>query len=135
MSWSLIGNWVISVDYNGTLYDHDMNITGQDGAGNLVGAGGWPAGASPYSQPWNLVNSYVMGNLVHFEFDYVNSGYVAILEGVIAPDGSMSGNWWSNQNQSGTWVSTYGYASQVVTGCEGKGMLSYSDANLENGLL
>lgn len=134
-AWNLVGDYVVSVYYNGSLYAHDMVITEQDEDGNLTGTGGWRAGGPPYSITWSLTNnSYAANGIIHLEFDYDGSSYIAFLDGAIAPDGTISGLWTSNSsNQSDpdpdqSWNTTdMAYAD--VTGCEGKGTLRYWDAN------
>lgn len=106
---NVLGDWVISVDYNGTKYNHEMTIAEIDEDFNLVGSGGYPAGET-YTTTWMLVNSYVGDEVVHLELDYDGSSYIATLDGVINPDGSMSGEWTSSTNQSGTWKTTSGLA-------------------------
>jgi len=110
---SLVGDWVISVDYGGTKYNHDMEITEQNTEFNLSGIGHYPAGG-PYTINWTLVNSYFSGDNVHLVLDYDGSSYVATLDGTINPDGSMSGTWSSNTGQSGDWTTTSG----AVATCE-----------------
>jgi len=127
-TWNLAGDWVISVDYNGTKYNHDMTITDQEKDGALTGEGGWRAGEL-YNVTWQLIDSYIDGENVHLELQYSNSNYIAALDGKIMSDGTIDGEWYSNTGQDGTWRITEGNASAQLTGCEGKGMLRYWDAN------
>ena len=133
---SLVGDWVISVDFNGRKYDHDMTVTAQDENGDLFGTGAYPAGGL-YSITWELADSYVDDDFVALALDYDDSNYLAILEGYIGANGAIGGTWTSYRVngdgdlngpfQSGSWTTTSGKAS--AEGCDGKGMLRYEDEN------
>ena len=121
----MVGDWVVSVDYGGQIYNHDMVITGQAEDGTLSGSGAYPAGG-PYTITWTLVNSFVDGNRVWLELDYDGSDYVAFLEGFIGANGTIrGGSWSSTTGQAGAWRMIDGQADLNV--CEGKGQLRYED--------
>ena len=86
-----------------------------------------------HTKTWSLTggseDSTISGNTVKLVVKYDGSGYQAIDIGTIQPDGSISGTWTDSSSNSGIWLSDIGSATQVVSGCEGKGMLRYSDAN------
>lgn len=106
--WSLVGNWVLQIDYYGGKYNHDISIATQTG-GSLTGTGGYPAGG-PYT-----INETITGTVsndnVSITSSYDGSSYNFTALGTIAADGTMSGNWSSNTGQSGTWLSTAGQAT------------------------
>lgn len=133
--WSVVGSWSYTAYVGsfpiGTAYTHDANISSQTG-GVLVGTGGSPAGG-PYTKTWSLTegteDSTISGNDVQLVVNYDSSSYQAIDIGIIQPDGSIIGTWTDSSNNSGIWISDIGSATKVLSGCEGKGMLRYSDAN------
>jgi len=86
----LTGDWLI--DVNGGAFMHDMTITSQDMSGNLTGTGGYPAGGSPYSYPYNwTLTGNVTDSDVSLTIAYQN-GYTATLTGTVSDCGAnMSG--------------------------------------------
>jgi len=102
ISWNIVGNWVIDVDYNGNHYIHDMTVDSQAEDGSLLGNGDYPS-TGPYTINWTLTGS-VTGSDVTLVLDYSGSSYEAILAGVINEDGTMGGTWTSNVGQDGTWT-------------------------------
>lgn len=125
--WSIVGSWSFTALYGVISYAHDVNISSQAG-GILVGTGGYPAGGS-YTSPWTLATGSIIDGInVILVVDYDSSSYEATDIGIIQPDGSINGTWTAG-SQSGTWSAPAGSATEVVSGCEGKGMLRYSDAN------
>lgn len=67
----------------------------------------------------------VTGNSIEFTADYtatsdaVTPQTTLVVEGTIAPDGTMSGTWSDNykdEDRSGTWTTTSGLASEIITG-------------------
>jgi hypothetical protein len=92
---SIVGPWKWLV--LGT-YEHDLVITSQNSDGTFSGTGGYPAGASPYTQTGQtteaITDGLVTGNQIAFITTYAgpyNPGYSVIVSGTIAPDGKMSG--------------------------------------------
>lgn len=108
-SWNLLGNWVLSFNYGGKPYVHDM-VVGTQADGSFSGTGGYPSGGA-YSHAW-IVTGTVSGDTVNFHIIYLtgNPGYEVTVIGSIASNGSMSGTWSSNAGQNGTWTSTAGSA-------------------------
>jgi len=97
--WSLIGDWVLEFDYNGSKYIHNMTIT--DDIFNGTGTNG--------SITWT-VNGKVVGNQVEMTIEYDHNNYYVGVSGTIDDDGTMSGTW-MNASQEGTWESTTGTAT------------------------
>jgi hypothetical protein len=80
-------------------YEHDLIITAQNTDGSFTATGGYPAGSSPYNLPGEtpevITGGQVTGNQITFTTTYTGPyapGYSAIVSGIIAGDGSMSGN-------------------------------------------
>jgi hypothetical protein len=109
--WNLASDeWVLTFDYMGTDYVHDMTVTDQTD-GTFTGTGGYPSGGTLYAITWDVTGE-VEGNNVSFRIDYDSpSTYYVEAVGTIAADGTMSGSWDSNVGQSGTWESTDGIAT------------------------
>lgn len=109
----LVGDWVLSFNYSGKEYVHDMNVASQE-EGELNGTGGYPSG-SGYTHIW-IVAGELDGDEVDFHIEYLtgNPGYTVDATGILNEDGSMSGTWSSNAGQSGTWASTSG----AISTCE-----------------
>jgi len=104
--WNITGSYVLSFNYLGSLYVHDMTVTATDGT--FTGTGGYPSG-SPYSITW-IVDGTVTGDTIDFRVAYDGSSYYVDALGTIDPDGTMGGTW-SNASQSGTWTATTGTAA------------------------
>jgi len=100
-SWSVVGNWVLTFNYGGRDYIHDMTVTTQTD-GSFSGTGIYEP---DHSYTWNVTGT-VSGDSINFHILYTgsNAGYTVDATGTIAPDGTMSGNWTSNAGQSGTWI-------------------------------
>jgi len=113
--YDLVGEWVISVYWHGSKYNHDMTITDQDEEGNLNGYGSYPSGG-PYTIHWDLVNSKFKDDTIYLEFHYKNSSYIGYLDGLVNTDGSISGKWSSTTGQNGLWETTSGEANSET--CE-----------------
>ncbi len=106
--WSLVGDWVLQIDYMGTKYNHDMTIATQTG-GSLTGTGGWPAGG-PHTITETITGT-VSDDGVSITSNYGGSTYQFTAVGTIAADGTMSGTWSSNTGQTGDWMTTSGQAT------------------------
>lgn len=124
-TWDTTGNYVVTMNYLGNDYNHDVALI-QDGLGNLTGNGGSPAGANVYT--WVINSGTVVGNSINFTADYtatpdaVTPQTTITVAGIIALDGTMSGTWSDNYNnteRSGTWTTVSGAAtsndSETVT--------------------
>jgi len=116
-NWNTTGTYVVTMEYLGSDYSHDMMLV-QDGLGNLTGNGGSPAGANTYL--WTIDNGMVSGDSIEFTADYTATPDAVIpqttleVEGTIAADGTMSGTWsdnYSGEDRSGTWHTTTGTAT------------------------
>jgi len=110
---NMIGEWIISFNFGGSLYVHDMSITDN----SFSGIGGYPSDSEDYSHPWTVTGN-VDGDIVEFKITYgdlaPNPGYTVWAEGTIAEDGSMSGNCTTSAGQFCTWVSTEGAAQECT---------------------
>lgn len=121
-TWDTTGDYVLSMKYLGSDYDHDVTLA-QDEHGNLTGNGGSPAGDNTYL--WTIQDGMVTGNLIEFTADYtatpdaVTPQTTITVEGIIALDGTMSGTWsdnYSGGDRSGTWDTAAGAASAILVG-------------------
>ncbi len=121
-TWDTTGSYVVSFEYLGSYYAHDMSLV-QDGAGALTGSGGHPAGG-PFVYTWVLTSGSVSDNNVTFTANYTASADAVtpqttmIVMGTVAPDGSMSGTWTDNyqgQARGGSWETTSGQAAQICS--------------------
>lgn len=107
--WQLNGNYVLSFDYLGSTYVHDMTVTTATN-GTFSGTGGYPSGGA-YSQTWTVTGTIVGGN-VSFNILYDGSSYYVDATGIINADGTFSSGLWNNASQSGTWTVTSGVAAK-----------------------
>ncbi|MGD8501409.1 MAG: hypothetical protein PVJ86_12225 [Phycisphaerales bacterium] len=116
-AWDVTGDWGWRFMFNDQIpYNHDMDVTVHqwDTTGDFVGVGGYPAGG-PYSITW-VVTGNVDGDDVEFFIDYDGSGYWVDAEGIIAPDGTMTGTaCTSSQGCGHTWLTTSGEATRRCT--------------------
>lgn len=137
-NWDTTGNYVITMEYLGSLYDHDMTLV-QNEFGDLSGNGGSPAGANTYV--WTINEGLVVGDSIEFTADYtatpdaVTPQTTIVVEGTIAQNGTMSGTWSDNYkggDRSGTWTTASGVASEILAGnlvAEDFGVVSYDSGN------
>ena len=109
-AWDVSGNYVLSFNYLGSLYVHDMVVTGTDGS--FSGTGSYPSGG-PSTITWTVTGT-VTGSNVTFDIDYDGSGYAVHGIGTITAGGTLSGTWTSNSAQAGTWSATSGVAVHPV---------------------
>jgi hypothetical protein len=118
--WDVVGTWVLRLHYGASIYDHDIVINVQPD-GTFTGTGGYPAGGSPYSFPYNEVVTGtidVMTGAVTIHSVYQN-GYFYDATGTIAADGTMSGTWKGSGQPTYTWESISGHATKDYTGSAG----------------
>jgi len=119
--WSLVGTWQIESDYLGSKYMHDVFITSETDT-TFSGHGGWPSGASYYTYTYPVVGTKSgNGVTIQMVWSYIEVSYTAVLSGIIADDGTLSGIW-TGPGQTGTWRSTAGEAifqGMVGTGWSG----------------
>jgi hypothetical protein len=119
--WDVAGDWIISFEFEGPSYSHDMTL----GPNANSGSGGYPVEGPPYEYPWTITSGSVSGNTIDFYAIYHDcavEGAIMHVTGVIASDGQMSGDWTDNAwglNRSGTWTSTSGNATKTHTGDTG----------------
>lgn len=130
-TWDVTGTYVITMDYLGTGYPHDMSLA-QDASDNLTGNGGSPAGANVYT--WVITSGSVNGNTIDFLANYTATPDAVVPQtvlhvvGTIAGDGTMSGTWSDNYQggeRSGTWESTSGVALGGELSAEDFGVVDY----------
>jgi len=114
--WTFTGDWVLELDFEGVQYAHDVTFTTEVPCESFSGTGGYPSGEiyTITSTVSGVVNTSVVPNEVLITITYVNpmAGSERYLDGTIAADGTMSGEWTSNvaPEHSGTWKSTMGTA-------------------------
>ncbi len=137
-NWDTTGDYVVTMEYLGSDYDHDMTLT-QDESGNLSGHGGSPAGANTYL--WTVQDGLVSGDSIEFTAHYtatpdaVSPQTILEVEGTIAADGTMSGTWSDNyagDDRSGTWTTASGVAMEIEAGAlaaEDFSVVSYDTGN------
>ncbi|GAH59867.1 unnamed protein product, partial [marine sediment metagenome] len=130
--WNVSGSWIISFEYLGLYYLHDVNLT--QTVTTVGGSGGYLAGVLPYTYEWTITSGSVTDSNISLTMEYTKGaiGTTMTMTGTIAPDGTMSGTWSDDLiigGRIGSWSSTSGIATAIVTGINGKGMLNYSDAN------
>jgi hypothetical protein len=122
-TWDTTGSYVVSFEYLGGFYDHDVSLV-QDGSDMLTGSGGHPAGG-PHVYTWVLTSGSVVGDTITFTADYTASADAVVpqttmnVTGTIAPDGTMSGTWTDNYQggaRAGTWETTSGAAVEDADG-------------------
>src|SRR3989344_1195922 len=132
-AWDTDGSYVVAFNYLGTDHPHDLTLS-QDGAGNLTGSGGSPAGANTYA--WVLTSGSVSGDAITFTADYTATADAVTpqttmqVTGTIAAAGTMSGTWtdnYQNGSRAGTWQTTSGVAALIPStlAAEDFGVVSY----------
>lgn len=113
-AWDVTDSWVVDFEYLGGTYPHDM-VLAQDGAGNVTGGGGYLAG-NPHTYEWVIDSGIVDGNTIHLETTYTLGAVCTMtIDGVVAPDGTMSGTWSDNCDgaRTGTWTTASGEATLI----------------------
>jgi hypothetical protein len=111
--WNVAGNYMVDVEWEGGHYPEPMVLTqtGEDITG--VSLGGPP---SPYLQ-FTVYDGTVIGTEVNI---FANlGGLIVHMEGDIASDGSMSGDWHDEPltgSRTGEWATTNGNADKTHTG-------------------
>lgn len=96
--WNVVGDYVLHLDYNGTIYSHEISITSQED-GVLTGTGGYPDTGPPYSHEEEITGT-LDGNTItlHSLYTTTNAGYVYDVTITIAPDGTMTGTWEADED-------------------------------------
>ena len=135
-NWDTTGSYVINMNYLGTDYAHDMNLT-QDNTGNLTGNGGSPSGANVYT--WTITSGTVSADTIDFMANYtatsdaVTPQTVLHVIGTIASNGTMSGTWSDNYQggqRSGTWTTASGMADYTYVTTNPATAITSTDATL-----
>ncbi len=118
-AWDVTGSYVVNLNSEGIDYAHDMSLT-QDGAGNLTGTGGYPAGG-PHTYTWVLDSGTVSSSTIdfwaHYTADATASGTLMHVMGTVATSGAMMGTWTDNYlggSRSGTWATASGTATSTT---------------------
>ncbi len=118
--WNVTGDWVLSVNISGIEYPE---ITYFLQIGNSIPGSTSLTGSLLYaSSLWIIYEGEVIGNTIDFRAYYdPNPARTVNLWGIIAADGTMSGDWADDPpyTRSGTWVSTDGNANKTHTGDTG----------------
>ncbi len=144
--WDTTGSYVITMNYLGTGYPHDMTLA-QAADGTLTGNGGNPVGANVYT--WVLTSGTVSGNTISFTANYTATADAVTPQttinvvGTIASDGTMSGSWSDNYRggvRTGSWTSTTGTADAlppVITPtmknqCKNGGWKTFTNPSFKN---
>ena len=130
--WDTTGSYVITFEYLGNDYAHDMTLT-QATNGTLTGNGGNPVAANVYT--WVLTSGTVSDAAIDFTADYtatpdaVTPQTTMHVMGTIASDGTMSGTWTDNYQgglRAGSWTSTTGTADALGSlAAEDFGVVNY----------
>lgn len=118
-------NWDVTGEYAWLVlgtYEHDLTITSQDADGNFIGTGGYPAGG-PYLTT-EVIEGEVSGDSITFTTTYdgpYNPGYTATVSGIIAGDGTFSGN------SPWEWHTTSGAATPIEPDDDNDGVPNEDD--------
>ncbi len=104
--------WIITFEYQGEYYDHEMLLTNTCGA--LTGTGGYPVAGPPYEYPWTITLGDVIGDIIDFDAEYdpscpplVAGAIMHLIGTIVSPETITSGSWTDNawgQNRSGAWT-------------------------------
>jgi hypothetical protein len=115
--WNVNGSYTLDFVLSGSHYVHDTTISGQDGSGNFIVAGGYPAG-SPHSYDWNGTGT-ISGNVVTMSVDYTTGapGTHMDVTGTVASDGTLIGTWSDNFGgaRNGTFTTATGHANHIAS--------------------
>ncbi len=107
--WDVSGNWVINVKYRGVDYPETLILT-QDGT--VITGVSLNTIPPTDGSAFTIIDGYVDGTTVDIMADHDASPLVVHMQGTIAADGSMSGDWAdvAPGTRTGTWASTSGNA-------------------------
>ena len=116
--WNVGGTWDINVTYSNVDYAETLILT-QDGIA-ITGVSlntDPPTGGSAFT----IIDGYVDGTTIDIMADHDVSSLLVHMQGTIAADGSMSGDWAdvAPGTRTGTWASTSGNAVKTHTGDTG----------------
>lgn len=143
--WDVSGSYVVAFDYLGSDYDHDV-VLSQDGAGNVTGSGGHPAGG-PHVYTWVVTSGSVSGSTLEFYADYTASADAVTplttmhVVAEIDSNGELSGTWTDNYqggSRAGTLESVSGAATLLPVGptskdqCKKDGWKSFTNPAFKN---
>lgn len=117
--WNVENSYILRL-VTGSYYNHDVVIVLQTD-GTFTGHGGYPAGGSSYSFPYNetidgIINVSTGDITINSVYE---NGYWYKAVGTIAPDGTMSGTWTAPNVSLGSWSSISGNATKTHTGDTG----------------
>ena len=130
IAWNVTGNYKVDFVWNGVHNPYPYDLTLLQTGSSVSGEGQYPSPGPNYQYAWS-VSGTVSDNSIALTDTYTLGaiGTIMHMNGVIAPNGSMSGTWDDNYGgtRTGTWSTTTGAAE--LTGCTGKGTFSYSDVN------
>lgn len=133
-AWDVTGTWKLDFALTGGSYDPSLyDLTLAQTGSTLTGLGQYPS-PGPYAYAWTAAGT-ISGNSITLVDTYTLGaiGTTMNMTGTIASNGTLSGTWDDNYlggTRTGTWVSTLGNATKVFgSGCTGKGVFNYSDAN------
>lgn len=112
-NWDLLGDWILTFDFESDLYIHDIKIDDN----KFTGTGGYPS-PGLYTLPWTVAGTIDEDAIIEMRIDYDNSSYYVDAVGTIA-GGTMSGTWVSSLGQTGVWESTAGNATNIWYAADG----------------
>ncbi|MFC1595165.1 hypothetical protein ACFL3E_01930 [Patescibacteria group bacterium] len=135
--------WYLPGDYEITFtcisgcsgdYSHEMTIDEMDlGSGEFSGTGNYiPNSAITWDVDGTVAGSEI--SIMTIVYDNINPGYTVLLEGTIAPDGSLSGTALSSTGQTSNWESTSGAAKEVLEVVHGGGRMQEKDGKRKDWL-
>jgi hypothetical protein len=122
--WDTTGNYVITVNYLGTDYLHDVTLA-QSNTGVLTGNGGSPSGAHVYT--WQIASGSVVGNTIDFMANYTATADAVTPLTTMHVTGTWSDNYQGGE-RTGTWSATTGTAKVITSdslAAEDFGVVSY----------
>ncbi len=114
--WSVAGTFGVNVRYLGVDYPETLILT-QNSGGGITGVS---LDTVPPASYFSVIGGSVDGTTVTIHCQ--RGGLLTYLVGTIAPDGSMSGNWYDvapTGSRTGTWATTSGAAVKLSTGSTG----------------
>ncbi len=115
-NWNTTGNYVVSFEYLGSYYNHDM-VLSQNGLGEVTGNGGYPAGG-PFAYAWMIdTGSMVSANSIHLNTHYTLGAVCSMtIDGTVSLGGTMSGTWSDDCSgpRTGSWSTISGNAAATT---------------------
>ncbi len=104
--WNLDGTWVIEFTKvpSGDTFIHDMVVSGGTATGSSTG-NTYDATVSVTGNSVTIVATYRLGSVAY--------PYTYTADGTISGSGTLSGTWFDDRGNSGTWISTSGAATLI----------------------